>query len=311
VGVAVAKGMPDTPVKVIWSRTDDTRNDVYRPPSLHVARAVLDGKRVRALTHKMIGPSITSRVFPGVVKDGVDPFMTEGTANFTYEIPNLEMRTVIQEIGIRVGYWRSVSHALNAFAVESFVDELAHAAGVDPLAFRLAMLQQQPRQRAVVELAAKRAGYRAAKRGGRAFGIAAMECYDTHIALIAEVSARAAEIKLERLTFALDCGIQVHPDQIIAQLQGGAISGLIGAVRAKVTLTNGRVEQDNFDTFPIPTLADVPPIDVVTIKSDAKPGGVGETGVPLIAPALANAVFALTGKRLRSLPLEDAGVHFV
>jgi len=308
--VAIAKALPGTPVKLIWNREDDTTHDFYRPPSLHLLRASLDHGRIAAFTHKMISPSITNRLFPGVVKDGIDGFMTEGLINFTYDIPNLELRTVIQEVGIRVGYWRSVSNALNAFAIESFVDELAHASHQDPIAFRLAMLEKLPRQRAVLERAAKDAGYTGKPARGHAYGVASMECYDTHIALIAEVSGSAKKIKLEKLTYAVDCGVAVHPDQVIAQLQGGAVSGLINTLRSKITIKNGRVEQANFNAFTIPRFSEVPTIHVALIPGGQSPGGMGEAGVPLVAPAIANAVFALTGKRIRALPLEDSGIRF-
>jgi len=308
--VAIANALPGTPVKLIWNREDDTTHDFYRPPSLHLLRASLDYGRVAAFTHKMISPSITNRLFPGVVKDGIDGFMTEGLINFTYDIPNLELRTVIQEVGIRVGYWRSVSNALNAFAIESFVDELAHASHQDPIAFRLAMLGKLPRQHAVLERAAKDAGYTGTPAKGHAYGVASMECYDTHIALIAEVSGSAKKIKLEKLTYAVDCGVAVHPDQVIAQLQGGAVSGLINTLRSRITIKNGRVEQANFNAFTIPRFSEVPTIHVALIAGGQSPGGMGEAGVPLVAPAIANAVFALTGKRIRALPLEDSGIRF-
>jgi len=308
--VAIAKVVPGTPVKLIWTREDDVTHDFPRPPSLHLLHAALDGGRVAAFTHKMISPSITARMFPSAVKDGNDYFMIEGVIDFTYDIPNLDMRTVIQEIGIPVGYWRSVSNALNAFAIESFVDELAHAARRDPVEFRLAMLDKQPRQRAVLERAAKDAGFKARAHKGRAFGVASMQCYDTHIAMVAELTGHAKKVHLEKLTIACDCGIAVHPDQVLAQLQGGAVTGLINAVRSKVTIERGRIQQSNFDTFPIPRMPQVPPIEIAMISSTERPGGMGEAGVPLVAPAIANALFALTGKRVRALPLEDAGVSF-
>jgi CO/xanthine dehydrogenase Mo-binding subunit len=309
--VKIAMAVPGRPVKLIWSREDDVTHDYYRPPSLHVVRGSVANGRIAALEHKLISPSVTARAFPGFVQDGIDPFMTEGTENLSYAIPNLDLRTVIQEVGIRVGYWRSVSHAQNAFAIESFVDELARSAGQDPVAFRLAMLGDLPRQAAVLERAAKEAGYAAKAPRGRAFGVASMQCYGSHVALVAELSGNASAIKLERLSFAVDCGIAIHPDQAIAQIEGGAVTGLMGALRAKVTVQNGRVLQSNFDDHPIPRMSEVPPIHVVRIETDATPGGMGEVGTPLVAPALANGIFALTGKRIRSLPLEDGGVRFV
>jgi len=309
--VAIAKAVPGTPVKLIWTREDDVSHDFYRPPSLHLLSAALDGERIAAFSHKMISPSITDRMFPGAVKDDIDGFMTEGIVDFAYDIPNLDLRTVIQEVGIRVGYWRSVSNSLNAFAIESFIDELARAAARDPVAFRLAMLGTQPRQRAVLQRAAEQAGYQARPPAGRAFGVATMACYDSHVALVAELSGTGDQVKLEKLTYAVDCGIAVHPDQVVAQIESGAVTGLINTLRSKVTVRNGRVEQSNFDTFRIPRLPEVPPIAVTLIPSDARPGGIGEAGVPLVAPAIANALFGLTGKRVRALPLEDAGVTFV
>jgi CO/xanthine dehydrogenase Mo-binding subunit len=308
--VKIAKALPGTPVKLIWTREDDLTHDFYRPPSLHLLRGSVGGGRIRAFTHTLISPSITARMFPAFVKDGIEPFMTEGIVDFTYDIPDLDLRSVIQEVGLRVGYWRSVSHAQNAFAIECFVDELAHAAGADPVAFRLAMLQKLPRQAAVLERAAKEAGFRAKASGGRAFGVASMQCYETHAALVAEISGKADALRLERLHLAVDCGVAVHPDQVIAQLEGGAVTGLIQTLRSKVTLKNGRVQQQNFDGFQIPRMTDVPPITISLVESGEKPGGIGEVGVPLVAPAIANAVFALTGKRIRSLPLEDGGVKF-
>ncbi len=170
-----------------------------------------------------------------------------------------------------------MSNALNAFAIESFVDELAREAGRSPLEFRLAMLGKQPRQRAVLERAALESGFKAARDTGRAFGVASMKCYDSHMALVAEVSGSAESVKVERLTYAVDCGTAVHPDQVIAQLQSGAVTGLI---------------------------------EIVLMPNGDAPGGIGEAGVPLVAPAIANAVFALTGQRIRGLPLEDAGIRF-
>jgi CO/xanthine dehydrogenase Mo-binding subunit len=308
--VAIAKSMPGTPVKLIWSREDDMTHDFYRPPSLHVLRGVVEQGRVKALAAKMVSPSITARMFPVFVKDGLDGFMTEGAANLTYDIPNLDLRSVIQEVGVRVGYWRSVSNALNAFAIESFIDELAHAAGQDPVALRAAMLDKMPRQRAVLERVARDSGYRARAANGRAFGIASMECYGTHVAMVAEVSGSADRVKLEKISVCVDIGLSVHPDQVVAQLEGGTVTGLINTLRSKITVKDGRVVQTNFHDFRLPRMSDVPPIAVTVLEGGGPPGGIGEVGVPLVAPAVANAVFALTGKRIRTLPLEDGGVTF-
>ena len=309
--VAIAKAVPGVPVQMIWTRPQDTQQDFYRPPSLHVMRGAVANGKLEALSAKLVSPSITARAFPPFVSNGNDPFQTEGLTNLTYDVPNLDLRTVIEEVGVRVGYWRSVSNALNAFAIESFMDEMALDAGQSPVAFRLAMLGKQPRQRAALERAVRASGYTTSPGAGRAFGVASMECYETHAALVCEVSGTAERIKLERITIAADCGIAVHPDQVIAQLQGGVVTGLMQAVRGKITFRNGRVEQSNFHDFQLPRSSDVPKVQVELIQSGERPGGIGEVGVPLVAPALANAVFALTGKRIRSTPLEDGGVKFV
>ncbi len=309
--VAIAKAMPGTPVKLIWMRPDDMAHDYYRPPSLHLMRGTVDEGRATSFASKMVSPSVTARAFPPFVgKDGNDPFMTEGLANFTYDIPNFELRTVIEEVGVRVGYWRSVSNALNSFATESFIDELAGAAKQDPLAFRMAMLEKMPLQKAVLARAAQLAGYTAKPAAGRAFGVASMECYDTHIAMVCEVAGSADKVKLVRITAVADAGLVVHPDQGVAQLEGGIVTGLMGTLRSKITFKDGRVEQSNFHDFQLPRITDVPPIVVELYGKRGKPGGLGEVGVPLVAPAVANAVFNLTGKRIRALPLEDGGVTF-
>ncbi len=308
--VTIAKAVPGTPVQLIWTRPQDMQHDFYRPPSLHLMRGAVADGRLAALSATLVSPSITSRAFPSFVQSGNDPFMTEGLVNLTYDIPNVELRTIIEEVGIRVGFWRSVSHALNAFAVESFLDELALSARQDPLAFRLALLTKLPRQRAVLERAARAAGYNASSPQGHGFGLASMECYETNAAVVCEVSGTPERIKLERISVCVDCGLAVHPDQVVAQLQGGVVTGLIQAMRAKITLKNGRVEQSNFHDFQLPRHHEVPPIQVEVLQSGGKPGGIGEVGVPLVAPALANAVYALTGKRIRTTPLEDGGVKF-
>ena len=309
---AIAKAVPDRPVKLIWTREDDTRNDFYRPASYHTLAGGLDAAgNLVAFDYKMVSSSITNRLFPGVVKDGLDPFMTEGSVNLTYDVPNAMQRVVIQEYGLRCGYWRSVSHALNAFAIEGFMDELAHAAGRDPLAFRLGLLAKQPRQKAVLERLARESGWGGSLSPGRARGLAMMESYGTYQALVAEVSRSGRQIRLDRLIYVVDPGIAVHPDQVVAQTHSGAVSGLINTLRSKITLKDGRVEQSNFHNFELLRMNQMPRIEVTLLQGGDKPGGMGEVGVPLVAPAVANAVFALTGARVRSLPLSDSGMEFV
>lgn len=249
----------------------------------------------------MVSQSVTARAFPGFVKDGFDPFMVEGSNYLTYDIPNLEITNAITDTGVRVDYWRSVSNALNALAIESFEDEAAKAAGKDPVAFRLASLSKHPRAKHVLETVVKKSGYSA---GSKRFGVAQMGCYDTYSACVIELDSAAPETKVKKITFVSDCGITVHPNQARTQLTGGVIYGLSAALNNAITLENGRVQQTNFNNYPSLRQNQVPTIEVHLIPSQEKPGGLGEVGVPLVAPALANAIAAATGKRIRELPIK-------
>jgi isoquinoline 1-oxidoreductase beta subunit len=290
------------PVKMLWTKEDDITHDFYRPMSIHKVEGILGGNgQLTSMKAKMVSQSITARAFPGFVKDGFDPFMVEGSNNLTYDIPNLEITNVITDTGVRVGYWRSVSNALNAFAIESFVDEAASAAGKDPVAFRLASLAKHPRAKHVLETAVKKSGYAA---GSKRFGVAQMECYDTYSACVVELDAAATDTKVKKITFVSDCGITVHPDQAKAQLMGGVIYGLGAALGNAITIENGRVQQTNFNNYPSLRQNQVPIVEVHLIPSQEKPGGLGEVGVPLVAPALVNAIAAATGKRIRELPVK-------
>jgi len=297
--IAKASGMP---VKMLWTKEDDITHDFYRPMSVHQMDASLsnDGK-ISALKTKMVSQSVTARAFPAFVKDGNDPFMVEGSANLTYEIPNLEVRNVIEDSGIRVGYWRSVSNTLNAFAVESFMDEAAKAAGKDPVAFRLSALSKEPRAAAVLKLAVQKSGYQA---GSKRFGVAQMECYGTYSACVVELDPYAASTLVKKITFASDCGIAIHPDQARAQLTGGILYGLGAALYDEITIEQGRVQQSNFNNYPSIRMNQAPIVEVHLVASQEKPGGLGEVGVPLVAPALVNAIAAATGKRIRELPIK-------
>ena len=297
--ISKASGMP---VKMLWTKEDDITHDFYRPMSIHQVEGVLGANgQLEVMKAKMVSQSVTARAFPGFVKDGFDPFMVEGSNNLTYDIPNLEMTNVIEDTGIRVGYWRSVSNALNAFAVESFVDEAAKAAGKDPVAYRMASLNKHPRAKAVLETAVKKSGYKA---GSKRFGVAQMECYDTYSACVLELDTSAPETKVKKITFVSDCGIAVHPDQARAQLMGGVIYGLSAALGNAITIENGRVQQTNFNNYPSLRQNQVPVVEVHLIPSLEKPGGLGEVGVPLVAPALVNAIAAATGQRIRELPIK-------
>ena len=297
--ISKAAGMP---VKMLWTKEDDITHDFYRPMSIHQLDGVLGANgQLEFMKAKMVSQSVTARAFPGFVKDGFDPFMVEGSNNVTYDIPNMEITNVITDTGLRVGYWRSVSNALNAFAIESFVDEAAKAAGKDPVAFRMASLNKHPRAKAVLEAAVKKSGYTA---GSKRFGVAQMECYETYSACVIELDAATTDTKVKKITFVSDCGIVVHPDQARAQLMGGVVYGLGAALGNAITIENGRVQQSNFNNYPSLRQNEVPTIEVHLIPSQEKPGGLGEVGVPLVAPALANAIAAATGKRIRELPVK-------
>ena len=309
---AIAKAVPGVPVKLVWTREDDTTHDFYRPASLHRLRGGLDAKgKLIALDHLMVSQSVTERAFPGVVKDGLDPFMTEGASNLVYAVPNLRSRVVIRDTGVRVGYWRSVSHALNAFAFESFIDELARAGKRDPLEFRLEMLAEQPRQRAVLEKVAAMAQWKRSRGANAALGIASMECYGSYIAMTAEVQRRGKDLHCAHIAVAVDPGIAVRPDQVIAQIESAVITGLTGALRNRISIVDGAVQEQNFHQFQPLRMSETPQIEVAIVASGDVPGGMGEVGTPLVAPALANAVASLSGTRVRKLPFSEAGVRFV
>ena len=301
--IAKAAGKP---VKLLWSREDDMTHDFYRPLSLHQMTAGLDAAgNVTTFHSKMTSPSVTARAFPPVVQNGKDPFMAEGSENLTYKIPNVQIENVIHDTGIRVGYWRSVSNALNAFAVESFIDEIAAATKKDPVAIRMEMLKGDARSQNVLKMAADKAGWGKAP-AGRALGVAQMECYGTHSAVIAEVSMTKDGPKVHKVTAVVDCGIVVHPDQAHAQIESGILLGFSSGMKNTITFKEGRVEQTNFHNYAMLRMSETPVIDITFVSSSAAPGGLGEVGVPLIMPAIANAVATLTAKRIRKLPLMAA-----
>ncbi len=291
------------PVKLIWTREDDMQHDFYRPMSLHQMTAGLDAQgNVQSMHFKMTSPSVTARAFPPVVQNGKDPFMAEGSENLTYKVPNLSIENVIHDTGIRVGYWRSVSNALNAFAVESFIDEVALATKKDPIAMRMNMLAHDKRSQNVLKMAADKAGWGKAA-AGRGLGVAQMECYGTHSAVVAEVSMTKDGPKVHKITCVVDCGIIVHPDQALAQMESGILLGFSSGMKNEITFKDGAVEQSNFHDYSMLRMSEVPQIDITFVQSSASPGGLGEVGVPLVMPAIANAVAALSGKRIRKMPL--------
>jgi isoquinoline 1-oxidoreductase beta subunit len=294
------------PVKLVWTREDDLTHDFYRPASVTQMSAALDASgRPTALSLKMSSPSVTARLFPPLVKDGIDPLMTEAIL-VPYDIPNQSVGTVIHDTGLRVGYLRSVSHALNVFANESFIDEMAAAAGKDPYQYRLSLLDKQPRYARVLRLAAEKGGWGKPLPKGRARGIALMEGYETYMAQVVEASVQNGQIKVHRVVVATDLGRMVNPNIVKQQIESNIVFGLQAALYGNITLKDGRVEQTNFHQYQMPRMAETPRIDMYIVDSKEKPGGIGEPGMALFSPALAGALFALTGKRQRKMPFTVA-----
>lgn len=291
------------PVKLLWTREDDMTHDFYRPVGVNQLKAGLDasGKPV-AMHFKVASQSVTQRAF-GLPKDTMDPFMAEAAVT-GYNIANTQHDLVIHDTGIRVGYWRAVSHNMNAFANESFMDELAKAAGKDPYEYRMSLLAGKPRFANVLKLAADKAGWGKPLAKGRALGIALMEGYDTYMAQVAEVSLNdSGEVQVHRVTVAADLGHMVNPDTVEAQIQSSIIFGMGAALKHQITMTAGRVQETNYHNFQPVRMNEAPKIDIVLVKSTEKPGGIGEPATAVVAPAIANAVAKLTGKRVRRLPI--------
>ncbi len=293
------------PVKVIWSREDDIRNAQYRPACRHALRAGLDasGQPV-AWTHRIVAPSIMARVFPDTVKNGLDGEAVEGGVGMPYTIPNVHVDYVLTDTGIPVGFWRSVNNSFNAFVVESFIDELAQAAKQDPYEYRRDLLGKAPRHLGVLNLAASKAGWGTPLPTGRARGIAVYKSFETYVAEVAEVSVDSdGAPHVHRVVCAVDCGPVVNPDIVEAQMQSAIVYGLTAALWGEITIEKGRVQQSNFHDYRMLRLAEMPQVEVHIVPSTDSQGGVGEPGTPPIAPAVCNAVFAATGKRIRKLPI--------
>jgi isoquinoline 1-oxidoreductase beta subunit len=302
--VEVSKAVK-APVKVVWTREDDIQHDFYRSMSLNVVRGVVHDGALTALSHQKVAASWLRRWAPPTFKDGWDVLTLAETIDAPYDIPNFRVTYIDHEHGIPVGSWRSPDANWNAFVTESFVDELAHAAGRDPLAFRLALLRRNPRAAAVLRLAAEKAGW-GRKVDGIAQGIAATVWSGSFVGMVAEVSMQDKQPKVRRVVAAVDCGMVVTPDIIVQQAQGATNFGLSAALTGNITFQHGRVEQNNFYDYTVLRMADAPSIEVHVVPSDESPTGIGELCTPPIAPAVGNALFALTGNRVRSLPFSAA-----
>lgn len=306
--VLIAKQV-EGPVKVTWSREEDMRQDYYRYHNHSRVTVGLDGAgRPVSWRHKLAGPNIMARWLPAYQKDGVDLDIVDD-AEGPYDIPNVHIEFVRHEApdGLATGNWRGVGPTRNVVIVESVIDDLAHRAGIDPVAYRTAMMTKAPRARAVLELAAAKAGWGGALPARTGRGVAVFTGFDSHLATVAQVRvAPTGEVHVERIVCALDTGLVVNPDIVRAQIEGGVIFGLSAVLYGKVTVANGRLEQGNFDTYRVIRMREAPPIEVHVVESGESPGGVGEPGTSGAIAAVANAVFAATGRRAFTLPLDPA-----
>jgi len=303
--VAKAAGRP---VKVVWTREDDIRGGYYRSGFLHRARVALGADGLpEAWQHTLVGQSILAGTpFEAMmVKDGIDPTSTEGVADSPYlaAVPHHLVSLHNPSTGVPVLWWRSVGHSHSAFVMESLIDELAHAAGADPVAYRRRLLNNHPRHLAVLDLAADRAGWGLALPPGHALGVAVHESFGSYVAQVAEVSVDQGRPRVHRVVCAVDCGLAVNPEGVRAQLEGAVVFGLTAALHGEITFAGGQVRQSNFHDYPLLRIQEMPRVEVHILPSAAKMGGIGEPGVPPVAPAVANALFTLTGQRLRHLPL--------
>jgi CO/xanthine dehydrogenase Mo-binding subunit len=321
------------PIKVMWSREDDTRHDVYRPMAVHRLRGGLDENgRVVALHHRVVTPSIFAHLgewVRAIAPDGAprslvraaagaagksyrrgtipDDTATEGAADTAYQIPHFRSEHVLFDPDLPIGFWRSVGHSHSAFAIESFLDELAAAAGLDPIALRRGLLADRGHHLAVLELAAAKAGWETPLPPGVGRGIAVHASFDSTVAQVVEASLeRTGDVetaKVHRVVCAVDCGFVVNPDLARAQIESGVVFGLSAALEQQITFRDGAVVEGNFNDYPLLRMHECPAIEVHFVASDADPTGVGEPGTPPVAPALANAIAAATGRRFRALPI--------
>jgi len=307
IGATVLSKISGKPVKLVYSREDDTRGTFYRPASVTRMTGGLDAAgRATLFAASVASPSIMEGShFMKLPPDGVDEFGVEGVRDCPYDIPNLRVEYSRQEPGgIQVWFWRSVGHSQNSFFLESFIDELAHEAGKDPFEFRRSLLGKQPRSRGALELAAEKAGWGKPLPAGIHRGIAVVFSFGSWCAQVAEVSVGAdGTPKVHRVVAAVDCGMTVNPDIVKRQIESAIVYGLTAALYGKITFKDGRVEQSNFHDYRMLRMSEMPKVEVHIVPSKEAPGGIGEPGTPPIAPAVANAIFAATGKRIRKLPI--------
>jgi isoquinoline 1-oxidoreductase subunit beta len=304
--VRVAQHLDGEPVKVVWTREEDVQHDIYRPVYRDTIAATLSGGKIAAFKYKVTGSSVIARWLPPAFQHGIDIDAIDSAVDMPYDIAHLRVEYVRAEPpAVPTGFWRGVGPNNNVFAIECFMDELARKAGQDPIAFRRAMLGKSPRLLAALDLVAEKSnwGKPLPARAGR--GVSVQPSFGSFIATVVEAEVDAqGEVGLRRVTSAVDTGIAVNPDTIVAQLQGGLIFGLTAALYGEVTVKNGRVQQSNFNDYRMLRIDQIPPIEVYVIKSGEAPGGIGETGATAAPPALRNAIYAATGIALRRLPID-------
>jgi isoquinoline 1-oxidoreductase beta subunit len=308
--VEIAKHV-EGPVKVVWTREEDIQHDMYRPYWFDRISAGLDDQgRTVAWKNRFAGSSVIARWLPPAFNNGLDPDSTEGAIDLVYDLPNFHVEYVrVEPPGIPTAFWRSVGPSHNVFVTESFIDELAAATKQDPVAYRRALLDKSPRAKAVLDLAADKAGWGKALPKGTGRGVSLQLAFGSYLAQVAEVEvSTSGAIRVRRVVCAVDCGTAINPDTVQAQIQSGIIFGATAALYGEITLKNGRVEQTNFDTYQMLRMNEAPTIEVHIVQSSEPPGGLGEAGTSAIVPAIANAIFAATGKRLRKMPVDASAL---
>jgi isoquinoline 1-oxidoreductase beta subunit len=303
--VLIAKQV-DGPVKVVWTREEDIQHDIYRPVYLDRLSASVSNGRIAGWKHRITGSAIIARWLPPAFQKGIDIDAIDSAADMPYDIANLRVEYVRDEPpAVPTGFWRGVGPNNNVFAIESFMDELAKKSNKDPIAFRRDLLGTAPRLKAALELAAEKAGWGTPLPARTGRGVAVQTAFGSFIATVAQAEVdEHGEVRVQRIVSAVDTGIVVNPDTVIAQLQGGLVFGLTAALYGNISIAKGRVQQSNFHDYRMLRINEMPQIEVHLIQSGEAPGGIGETGTTAAPPALGNALFAATGIRLRRLPID-------
>jgi CO/xanthine dehydrogenase Mo-binding subunit len=296
------------PVKLLWTREDDMKHDFYRPASLHKLKGSLSDKNeLISWEHHIVSPSISGQRSPERFKNGqLDRSAVNGANNLPYDVPNILVDYVMSNTEVPVGWWRSVYNSQNAFANEVFIDELAYKAGVDALEFRMTMLNNSPRHKAVLRLAAEKAGWGKPLAKGQGMGLAVHESFGSWSAQVATVTvSKAGELSVDKIVASIDCGTVINPDGVKAQMEGSIVYGLTSTLKGEITIEKGAVAQSNFHDFELLRIDEMPKVEIHIVPSIEPPSGAGEPGLPPVAPAVANAIFNANGKRVRKLPIKS------